>query len=241
MIRLAIGIGGGILALVPIAIFARYYRRGQQFALRDPLQKADAIVALAGTRGNIEYLNGKVRTAVRLYQEGWAPRIIFTGRFSRKVTDSPQLIPRHELELAANQGRIDQSDVGPAAETWDEALGARYMRDLAIQLGVPATMITTEEQSLHTLENATFTAKILQEQRASSIILVTSPFHQARTFLTFRKVLQPFGISIMNHYADTDEWHSCTWFLSAKNRSLVASETQRIRRYHGTSHTTISR
>jgi hypothetical protein len=52
------------------------YRQGQQFAFRDPLQHADAIVALAGTRGNLAFLDGKVRTAAQLYHQGWAPHII---------------------------------------------------------------------------------------------------------------------------------------------------------------------
>jgi uncharacterized SAM-binding protein YcdF (DUF218 family) len=197
------------------------------------LQHADAIVALAGTRGNIEYLNAKVRTAVQLYQEGWAPRIIFTGRFSRKVTNSPHLIPRHELELAAEQGRIQQEDINPASETWDEGLGARYMRHLAMQLGVPSEAILIEDQSLHTMENATFTFAYLREQHAKRVILVTSPFHQLRTFLTFASVLRPEGIQTVNYYAHSSEWHSLTWFLSSEHRKLVKSEVDRIQRYLG--------
>jgi uncharacterized SAM-binding protein YcdF (DUF218 family) len=42
--------------------------QGRQFAIRDRLQKADAIIVLAGTRGNIKFLQGKIFTAVRLYQ-----------------------------------------------------------------------------------------------------------------------------------------------------------------------------
>jgi len=62
--------------------------RGKQFALRDTLQKADAIVVLAGTRGNIKYLDGKISTAVKLYQDGWAPAIIGCGAFSVKITET---------------------------------------------------------------------------------------------------------------------------------------------------------
>jgi hypothetical protein len=42
--------------------------QGKQIAIRDKLQKADAIIVLAGTRGNIKFLQGKIATAVRLYQ-----------------------------------------------------------------------------------------------------------------------------------------------------------------------------
>src|SRR5262249_27561465 len=69
--------------------FSGELRMGKRFALRDRPRKADAIVALAGTRGNLDYLEAKIRTAVRLYQEGWAPRILFAGRLSAVVPDGP--------------------------------------------------------------------------------------------------------------------------------------------------------
>jgi len=52
-----------------------------------------------------------------------------------------------------------------------------------------------------------------------------------RTYLTFAKVLQPYGIEILNSYADTGEWHPATWFLSAEHRNLVKSEIKRIKKY----------
>src|SRR5258708_3842576 len=157
------------------ATWLTLYLQGKRFALRDHLQHADAIVALAGTRGNIKFLDGKTDTAVRLYRAGWAPKLLFAGRFSAKVTDTPQLIPREELELAAVTGRIERQNVPAAAQTWDVSLGACYMRDRAIQLGVPAKDILVESASLHTLENAQFTAKALAERGMRSVILVTSP------------------------------------------------------------------
>jgi uncharacterized SAM-binding protein YcdF (DUF218 family) len=235
MNRLAIGTGLGAVAVMPAVTLVRLYCQGQQFALRNPLQHADAIVALAGTRGNIAFLDGKVRTAAQLYHQGWAPRIVFSGRFSRMVTDSPQLIPRNVLEQAASEGRVEQKDVGPAAETWDAGLDATYMRAQAIQLGVPEDAILVEDQSLHTLDNATFTAAILREYQMRRIILVTSPFHQLRTYLTFAKVLKPEGMEIINYYADSGDWHPLTWFLTTENRRLIASEQSRIDKYLGNS------
>jgi len=103
------------------------YIRGKQFALRDRLHKADAIIVLAGTRGNINFLNGKIRTAVHLYQQGWAPYLIFTGKFSVKVTDTPTLFPLEELQRAAIQGRIQEKDVA-AARYRDHQPLCRYRR-----------------------------------------------------------------------------------------------------------------
>src|SRR5262249_44682733 len=156
------------------------------------------IIVLAGTRGNLAFLHGKIRTAVTLYQQGWAPCIIFVGKFSRMVTDTPTLMSLEELQQAAAQGRIQEKDVHAAAKTWDICLGAEYMRNQAIQMGVPPQATLVEKESLHTRENAEFVLKILQERQMKRVILITTPFHQLRTFLTFAKVFQPHGIGILN-------------------------------------------
>ncbi len=232
--HLAYRIGLSLLGLSLVVVSGIWWllmMRGKRFALRDQLRKADAIVVLAGTRGNMRFLDGKIRTAVRLYQQGWAPLLICSGRFSVKVTENPQLIPLEELHQAVACGRIQPQDVAGAARLWDSGLGACYMRDQAVQLGVPPEAILVEDRSLHTRENAEYTLRLLKEWQLRRIILVTSPFHQLRTYLTFAKVLSPHGIEVLNFYADTGEWHPATWFLSANHRRLVKSETERIRQY----------
>jgi uncharacterized SAM-binding protein YcdF (DUF218 family) len=208
-----------------------FYIQGRRFALRDRLKKADAIVVLAGTRGNIKFLDGKIATAVKLYHTGWAPYLIGVGKFSVKITDTPKLIPLEELQLAVAQGRIQEKDVKVAKEKWDTGLGATYIREKALQLGVPAQDILVEAESLHTRENAEYVLEILKQRDMKRIILVTSPFHQLRTYLTFAKVFQPYGIEIINYYADADDWNPVTWFLSKEHRKLVKSEQERIITY----------
>jgi uncharacterized SAM-binding protein YcdF (DUF218 family) len=226
-----LSIGIRLLVLVPLLTWIMYYRRGKQFALRDRLRKADAIIVLAGTRGNIEFLHGKIRTAVALYEQGWAPYILFVGRFSRMVTETPTLMPLEELQRAAAQGRIQERDIPAAAQTWDICLGAEYMRKKAIQMGVPLEATLIEKESLHTRENAEYVLKLLQQHQMKRVILTTTPFHQMRTYLTFAKVFQPYDIRISNYYADSGEWRPMTWFLSKENRKLVKSERERIKTY----------
>jgi uncharacterized SAM-binding protein YcdF (DUF218 family) len=221
----------GTFMLILALVWTTFVLKGKQFALRDRLRKADAIIVLAGTRGNINFLHGKIRTGVRLYQKGWAPYLIFTGKFSAKVTETPTLIPLEELQMAVASGRIQEKDIATAAEKWDVGLGACYMRKQAIDMGVPAEAVLVEDESLHPLENAQHVLALLKQHHMSRVILVTSPFHQLRTYLTFAKVLQPHGIEIINYYADTGEWHPLTWFLSAEHRQLVKSETERIEKY----------
>jgi uncharacterized SAM-binding protein YcdF (DUF218 family) len=224
------GIIGSVL-LLPLLLWFTLIRYGKQFALRDKLKKADAIVVLAGTRGNLAFLEGKIRTAVRLYRQGWAPFLLCVGKFSVKVTPTPHLISLEELRVAVAAGRLEEKDLSAAEKLWDTGLGALYMRDQAIQMGVPKEVVLTEAESLHTRENAEYVLCLLKEHGMHRIILVTSPFHQLRTYLTFAKVLHPHGIEIVNYYATTDEWHPLTWFFSAEQRKLVTSEQERIKRY----------
>ena len=105
------------------------------------------------------------------------------------------------------------------------------MRNKAIQMGVPLEATLIEKESLHTRENAEYVLKLLQEHQMKQVILITTPFHQLRTYLTFAKVFQPHGIRMSNYYADSGEWHPMIWFLSKENRKLIKSEIERIRTY----------
>lgn len=230
-LSLIVFFGAGVFALASFFCWLTLYLKGRQFALRDRLRQADAIVVLAGTRGNIKFLQGKIATAAHLYRKGWAPRIICSGKFSVKVTDTPTLIPVSELQVAVAQGRIQERDVPPAAKSWDIALGAGYMGEQAVQMGVPSEAILIENESLHTKENAEMVLALAKEHHMRRIILVTSPFHQRRTYLTFAKVFQSHNLEILNYYADTGEWHPATWFLSTEHRKLVRSEEERIEKY----------
>ncbi|GCE17005.1 hypothetical protein KDK_08050 [Dictyobacter kobayashii] len=216
---------------MPFIAWTVLFLKGKQFALRDRLKNADAIVVLAGTRGKIKFLDGKIQTAAHLYCKGWAPYLIASGKFSFKITDTPSLIPIEDLEKAVKEGRIGQKDATVAAKSWDTGLGATYIRDQAIKLGVPGAAILMEAESLHTRENAEYVLEILKKHNMQRIILVTSPFHQLRTYLTFAKVFQPYNIEIINYYADSDEWSPATWFLNKEHRKLIKSERERIEKY----------
>jgi uncharacterized SAM-binding protein YcdF (DUF218 family) len=231
MLSLILFFGTGIVALSSFFFWLTFYFKGRRFALRDRLRHADAIVVLAGTRGNIKFLHGKITTAVHLYRRGWAPRVVCSGKFSVKVTDTPALIPLAELQAAAAQGRVQEKDVASAAKSWDIALGACYIREQCIRMGVPSEALLLENESLHTKENAEMVLALAKKHHMGTIILVTSPFHQRRTYLTFAKVFQPHNVELLNYYADTGEWHPATWFLSAEHRKLVRSEEERIKKY----------
>jgi uncharacterized SAM-binding protein YcdF (DUF218 family) len=65
-----------------------------------------------------------------------------------------QFISLEELQVAAVKRHIQEKDVMNAAKTWDIDLGASYLRNKALAMGVPPEAILVEDESLHTRENA---------------------------------------------------------------------------------------
>lgn len=63
---------------------------------------------------------------------------------------------------------------------------AAAMRELMLDLGVPAEAIVLEERSRNTRENARFSAPLLRERGASRILLVTSALHMPRALPLFQ-------------------------------------------------------
>lgn len=121
--------------------------------MNQPLKKADAILALG---------SHDIRTAdraVELFEEGWAPLIIFSG------------------------------DRGSITKGMFEKPEAEVFADIAIKLGVPKEKIIIEGKSTNTGENIIFTRRLLEEKglNFNSFIVVQKPYMERRTFATFKK------------------------------------------------------
>jgi uncharacterized SAM-binding protein YcdF (DUF218 family) len=97
--------------------------------------------------------------AVELFQQGLAPRVIFSGGFGN-FTDG--VFDRPEADLFAER---------------------------AIELGVPNTAIIAENQSTNCGENVQFTRRLLTERgiELRSAIAVQKPYMERRTYATIRK------------------------------------------------------
>jgi uncharacterized SAM-binding protein YcdF (DUF218 family) len=93
-------------------------------------------------------------------------------------------------------------------------------------MGVPAEDILIEEKSKTTIENARFSADIIRGKEYKSIILVTSPYHQRRTYELFKKDLP--GVSILNQSALDENWRKKGWWESNVGRFLTVGEIGKI-------------
>jgi uncharacterized SAM-binding protein YcdF (DUF218 family) len=103
---------------------------------------------------------------------------------------------------------------------------AEVMQSQALGSGVPASDILIEEQGETTRENAEKTENILTDNGISSVILVTSGYHQRRAGLEFNDQTQ--GIEVRNHPVATDKQWSAWWWLTPGGWFLAVSEFIKI-------------
>ena len=108
-----------------------------------------------------------------------------------------------------------------------EVSNAMAMKNYAIKKGVLAKDIFIEEKSNSTYENALFSKEIIEENNFKKIILVTSPYHQRRTYMNFRFVLGS-DYQIINQSSSDSNWSSSSYFESRKNIKTTLDEFSRI-------------
>jgi len=104
---------------------------------------------------------------------------------------------------------------------------AKTMSVEAKKSGVPASAIALDEAATNTRGNATGVGEIIRANNYHSIILVTSPYHQRRANLAFRRVLGP-GFVIVNHSSFDAQWRRSAWWATPESRALTAGELQRV-------------
>ena len=64
---------------------------------------------------------------------------------------------------------------------------ADAMRALAVDQGVPASVIVLEERSTNTFQNVQYVDEILRDHHWQKILLVSSPYHMRRALLVWRE------------------------------------------------------
>ncbi len=161
---------------------------GYYLSPQDAVKHADFIVAVSGGE-----TDARTAEAVKLYQHGYASKLLFSG------------------------AALDQNGPSNAAAMRAEALG----------LGVPSGDIMVEETSKNTAQNAIQSASILSGANVHTIILVTSPYHQRRAYIEFRRALGS-GVAIINHSSPDQSWRRSHWWATRYSTQLTFSEIQKI-------------
>lgn len=167
-----------------------------------PLEKTDLILGLG---------NHDIRTAewtAKLWNDNWAPRILFTGN-----------------KGVATEGVLDLPE-------------AEWFATRARELGVPSKALLIEPEATNTSQNLTFAHRLLLERdiRVQKMIIVSKPYMLRRAYATFMKqwpdddkpevIMSAVNVTLEEYcLGETDSFEYMT--------NIMVGDLQRIMEYPG--------
>lgn len=168
--------------------------------LNHELSKADAIMVLCS------YDLSVAERGARLFLEGWAPLLIFSGGLGA-ITKHLWSVPEAD-QFAA----------------------------IAVRMGVPPDKIVIENRSTNTGENVRLTRELLAGQGLdpAKFILVQKPYMERRAFATFMKVWPGKDVVVTSPRVSFDEYLACYSNDALSPDDVVAimvGDLQRLRLY----------
>jgi uncharacterized SAM-binding protein YcdF (DUF218 family) len=143
--------------------------------------------------------------------------VISGGETAQRVQEGVNLFKEKFAPLIIMSGAAKDSGIS----------NAQAMEQLAIADGVPEANILIEENAQDTIGNAKFVRDLIDQHQIKSIILVTSPYHQRRAYITFREYLGPDFV-IYNHSATDSAWRKNGWWKDSWARKLTWEEFKKI-------------
>ena len=188
------------LLLAPILLLAAFLlpRLGNWLVVEDPLEKADAIFVLGGTRFE------RPLEAVDLLNEGWAPRIMLF----RMVKDSGEMeLLRRGFPFAL------ESDVQ------EEALR---------RMGLSRQAVVVLDEQDSTKDEAQAIRDVAVRNRWSRVIVVTSKQHTRRARLAISRRLDGSGVALVMRSSRYDRSNTDRWWRSRSTLRFTLFETQRL-------------
>ena len=186
-----------LIAAVWFAVYGGRYLQHE-----DPLQKADAIFVLAGTR--LE----RPLEAVELYKEGFAPVIVLSpGR------------PEPGERLLRERGVRFPLEV-------------ELQRDALVQLGVPvAAIVATAGYVDNTAQEANLLRAMVEANHWKRVIIVTSKYHTRRSAFAFRRGLEGTGAQPLIRASRFDPSDPARWWRNRSDFRFAGSEWQKLIAY----------
>jgi uncharacterized SAM-binding protein YcdF (DUF218 family) len=177
-------------------------RIGSYLIVEHPLEKADLVVCLMGRP--VE----RGLAAAEVYSKGLAPQII---------------IAREELPDG-------YAVLGEKKVHYPES------RDLLVMmlqgLGVPRSALVTSERFVgSTFDEARALRELVIKNGYGSLIIVTSPTHTKRAWLTFKKVFEKDKVKIMVAPSQYSDFKSDSWWKKEKYVQEVIIEYQKLLYY----------
>lgn len=114
---------------------------------------------------------------------------------------------------------------GAAADTSGPS-NAKAMERQALDAGIKPDHIIIDEVSANTSQNATAVARLIDQRHFQQIILVTSPYHQRRAYIEFKRAVSS-GVKILNHSAIDHSWRRSDWWANPFSYRITIVELQK--------------
>ncbi|MCI8442108.1 MAG: YdcF family protein [Provencibacterium sp.] len=176
---------------------------GNFIFLKDPPEKADAILVVGGSRPELAEI------AADLWKEGYAPLVFIGGGVSIKTGTFPGPQSKQDIYSKKYQTEYD------------------FYRDVLLINGVAERAILGENRSSFTRENAFFARQAFDEKQLvpEKILLVCQNFHARRCLMFFQSAFPDTQFSILPFEGTglTKE----DWFLSENGVQRVLGELAR--------------
>lgn len=108
-----------------------------------------------------------------------------------------------------------------------------FLKQVAIESGVPACAILKEDKARHTFENAAFSYKVLQENgiTCTRAIIVCKAFHARRALLTYQYVFPKTVDFYVCPIVDTSGITKDSWQNNQDFVNIVMGEVMKIGDY----------
>ncbi len=172
---------------------------GRYLVVEHTPQKSDLIVCLAG--GNVE----RGLAVADAYQRGLAPRVFM----AREVPpDGYALLKERNIDYPES---VD------------------LMRMLLEELGIPeSAFFTSDRASKSTFEEAHLVRDLVMNSDYNSLILITTPYHSRRAWLTFRKVFEKDDLRILMLPSSYSDFRPEDWWKKRRYLREVIIEYQKL-------------
>jgi uncharacterized SAM-binding protein YcdF (DUF218 family) len=191
-----------LLALAALAVVWLLFYGGRYLQHEDPLQKADAIFVLAGTRAE------RPLEAIDLYKEGYAPLVVLSpGRPETGELLFRQRGIRFPSEIDLEREALVQSGIPPAA-----ILAAAGVVD-------------------NTAQEADLLRAMVTAHGWRRVIVVTSKYHTRRAAFAFRRGLEGTGAQVVMRASRYDPSDPAHWWRYRGDFRFVSSEWQKLIAY----------
>ena len=192
-----------LLALLYV-LFSYYHtpiltHLGRYLIVEHPHQKSDLIVCLAG--GNVE----RGLAVADAYQRGLAPRIFMARE-----------VPPDGYELLKERG-VD----------YPESV------DLMIKLlegqGIPrSAFLTSDRPTKSTFEEAELVRELVMNSDYNSLIIITTPYHCRRAWLTFRKIFEESDVRMLMLPSPYSDFKPADWWKKRRYQKEIIIEYQKL-------------